>query len=239
MDYLFTFSKMSFETQMFLILKFSLFIFFCCLCIPELSPSTLPLSPYSSSSGFWLGPEAVVLWTGSSSLRVCSFFPWTLSYPCVPLTHLHCTLRLITASWQQPTRQPPLLQLLPLSVCSMCCCAPACSLTSHPSDPTPTCPGTVSSPGQDSKLIFLQLASRLGVPDLVKCTFQPAQASCCLFRQLAVCGMSWHLLLCYLHSVSPWAHSLLSWAHVPICKNGDNHHLMKVWCSMPAQCCLT
>lgn len=166
MDCLFTFSKMSFEIQMFLILMlFSLFIFFfCCLCIPELSPSTLPLSPHSSSSGIWLGREAVVLWTGSSRLTVCSFFPWALSYPCVPLAPLYRTLRLITTSWQQPTRQPPLLQLLPLSVCSTCCCQAHQPSVSPLIQVTPTLPAQVQLvlQGRIRSSSFSSSASRLG-----------------------------------------------------------------------------
>lgn len=160
-------SDVLWNTNVLILTLFSLFIFFfCCLCIPELSPSTLSLSPYSSSSGFWLGWEAVVLWTGSSSLRVCSFFPWTLSYPCVPLAHLPCTLRLITTSWQQPTRQLPLLQLLPLSVCSTCCCQTHQPSVSPLIQMTPPLPAQVQLvlQGRIRSSSFSSSASRPEVP---------------------------------------------------------------------------
>lgn len=236
-------SDVLWNTNVLILTLFSLFIFFfCCLCIPELSPSTLSLSPYSSSSGFWLGWEAVVLWTGSSSLRVCSFFPWTLSYPCVPLAHLPCTLRLIATSWQQPTRQLPLLQLLPLSVCSTCCCQ------THQPSVSPLIQMTSPLPAQVQ--LVLQGRIRSSSFSSSASTWSSLTSSHVRSNQprlLVAFSDGWLFVecpdifyfVCYLRSVSPWAHSLLSWAHVPICKNGDNHHLMKIWWSMPAQCCLT
>lgn len=73
----------------------------CCLCVPDLSPLPLPLSPYIPSSGFWLGQGAVVLWTESPSPSVCSFFiepSPTLS----PLAHSSLFHSSLYPGWGQP-----------------------------------------------------------------------------------------------------------------------------------------
>lgn len=121
---LFTFLRMSFETQKFNFddVQF-VYFFFCCLCIPDLSPLPLLLSPYIPSSGFWLGQPVVVPGTGSPSPSVLSSIepcPALVIHSLIPISH---SGSLLYRGWrQQPTGQPPLLQLLPCSVHPMCSC---------------------------------------------------------------------------------------------------------------------
>lgn len=194
MGCLFAFLRVSFETQKFNFddVQF-VYFFFCCLCIPDLSPLPLLLS-----SGFWLGQPVVVPGTGSPSPSVLFSIE-----PC-PALVIHSLIptsrsgSLLYRGWrQQPTEQPPLFQLLPCSVHPMCSCQ-----THQPSvspvtwvTPSPTCPGTVSSPGKFRAHLSPALPLDPEFPDFHH-THAPISLGFSLpFRQLAVwIGMFWHLL---------------------------------------------